>query len=57
MDDRMRLLLSKAADAYSDGSDPFATHWLAENNVTLDECVAMSEFISMSIKAVLKVKR
>lgn len=55
MTDRMNLLLEKAADAFADGSNPFEHHWLAENNVTLDECVAMTEYISAAIRAMVKV--
>lgn len=50
---RIPSLLSKAADAFSDGSDPFSLYWLEENKVTLDEAIIMQEFISQAIKGAL----
>lgn len=40
---RSIALLEAAADALQDGTDPFNTNWLAEHDVTLDECFTLSE--------------
>mgnify|MGYP001569458368 CR=1 FL=1 len=54
---RITYLLRKAADAFSDGTDPFSTDWLHEHAVTLTEAITMQEFISQVIKAALvKIK-
>jgi hypothetical protein len=50
---RITYLLKKAADTFSDGSDPFSLYWLEENKVTLDEAIVMQEFISQAIKGAL----
>lgn len=43
-------LLLKAAEALSHGADPFSSGFLTENNVTLDECMALSERIAILCK-------
>ena len=56
--ERLMMLVEKAADAFDEGSDPFAPHWLVEHNVTLDECIAMGEIIAKSIRlAMAAIKR
>ncbi len=42
---RMMELLEKAADAFEVQRDPFSIEWLTQNNVTLQECVDLSELI------------
>jgi hypothetical protein len=50
LSDRMVDLMSKAADALDELSDPFQTWWLSKNDVSLDECAALSEGIARLIK-------
>lgn len=49
-------LLEKAAKAFEEGQNPFASDWLTENNVTSDECFTLSEQISVLIKGYLASK-
>ena len=51
--DRLIELLEKAAKALEDGSDPFHTSFLSENQVTLDECYDLSLAISSAIDLML----
>lgn len=55
MKERIKTLLLKAADAFEDGSDPFAHHWLAANEVTLDEAIILSTSIAMLIRVNIAV--
>jgi hypothetical protein len=47
---RINALLAKAAQAFIDGNDPFSSGWLSENDVTLDECMSLSNQIGAIIK-------
>ena len=47
---RMDELLQLAAEKYDDHSDPFNTSFLVENDVTLDECMEMSEQVATAIR-------
>lgn len=49
---RMKDLLVKASACFSEGFSPFNNDWLSENQVTLDECMALSEMIGTIIKGV-----
>jgi len=49
---RMKDLLVKASACFSDGFSPFNNEWLSENEVTLDECMTLSELIGTVIKGV-----
>lgn len=42
---RMLELLEKAADAFTRNQNPFDVEWLTCNDVTLLECVDLSEWI------------
>jgi hypothetical protein len=42
---RMRDLLLKASRCFTDGYSPFNDEWLHENQVTLDECIDLSQVI------------
>jgi len=45
--------MKEAADAFAKGSDPFSGDWLAEHEVTLDECFSLSEKIAAVLKGYL----
>lgn len=47
---RINELLLAAADALDDGRDPFSTEWLSTNNVTADECFALSESMAVAVR-------
>jgi len=42
---RMLELLEKAADAFIRNTNPFDVEWMTQNDVTLQECVDLSELI------------
>ena len=42
---RMLELLEKAADAFIRNTNPFDVEWMTQHDVTLQECVDLSEFI------------
>ena len=42
---RMLELLEKAADAFIRNTNPFDVEWITQHDVTLQECVDLSEFI------------
>lgn len=42
---RMLELREKTADAFEVQRDPFSVEWLTQNNVTVQECVDLSELI------------
>ena len=46
---RMIELLEKA-DAFEVQRDPFSIEWLTQNNVTLQECVDLSELIGKILR-------
>lgn len=50
MSNRVTELLVAAADAFLDGSNPFADNWLAENEVTFNECMDLSDAIGVILK-------
>lgn len=54
---RSNKLLLGAAKALAEGENPFCTEWLTENEVTLDECFALSERIAIIIKGHLASRR
>lgn len=47
---RQRDLLRKAAESLENGGDPFATHFLATHNVTLDEAMALADHVAEAIR-------
>ncbi len=49
---RMLTLLNAAADTLDDGSDPFGQTFLADNEVTLDECMALSSMLALGARIV-----
>lgn len=51
---RQEQLLDAAAAAFEDCRDPFSHDWLAEHNVTLDECGDLSGVISTIIYGYLE---
>ena len=42
---RMLELLEKAANAFIRNTNPFDVEWMTQNDVTLQECVDLSELI------------
>lgn len=48
--ERSKELLRKAAEALEKGMSPFEHWFLSKNEVTLDECMTMSERIATIIK-------
>jgi hypothetical protein len=42
---RMLDLLEKAADAYMRNQNPFEVKWLNQHDITIQECVDLSELI------------
>ena len=50
LSERMTSLVKKAADEFERGADPFENWWLAENDVTLDECMALSSYVSIALR-------
>ena len=42
---RMLELLEKAADAFIRNTNPFDVEWMTQHDVTLQECVDLSELI------------
>lgn len=47
---RMNELLDEAAKAFREQTDPFSTEWLIKNEVTADECFALSDWIADCIE-------
>jgi hypothetical protein len=47
-------LLRAAAGALDEGTDPFATSWLVEHNVTLEQCFSLSELLAIGARIVAK---
>lgn len=47
---RMTKLLEQAADAFDDGRNPFGTEWLVEHDVTLEECMTLSQQIAVAVR-------
>lgn len=54
---RMDDLLGEAAEAFADGRDPFSTEWLSDHEVTLDECMALSDRIASVLRGYLAAPR
>ena len=54
---RMDQLLDQAAQALEDGTDPFNASWLAENDVTFDECMTLGETMALAIRVYRQVMR
>jgi hypothetical protein len=50
MPGRMTELMNKAADEFERGTNPFESWWLSENNVSLDECMALSESTAIALR-------
>lgn len=50
---RSNKLLLDAAKALEKGGDPFSHDWLVENEVTLDECMSLSERMAIILKGFL----
>jgi hypothetical protein len=44
---RTSKLLKAAADALDDGRDPLTNPFLADNEVTLDECYSLAEWLAV----------
>lgn len=47
---RATELLKAAAVALEDGNDPFHTNWLADNDVTFNECMDLSESLAIGAR-------
>jgi hypothetical protein len=47
MTERLVELLKEAGRALEEGTDPFASYWLSEHNVTLHEVYQLSAALSM----------
>jgi hypothetical protein len=45
-------LLRKAADALDDGRDPLANPFLADNDVTLDQCYSLAGQLAIGARVV-----
>lgn len=45
-------LLRKAADALDDGIDPFSGSFLRENNVSSDQCGALTDMLAIGARMV-----
>lgn len=54
---RLDGLLLKVAQAMENGADPFHHAFLVENEVTLDECMNLSERIAIICKGWLAAKK
>lgn len=48
---RMLELLEKAADAFIRNTNPFDVEWLTQHDVTLQECVDLSELIGRVLES------
>jgi hypothetical protein len=48
----MKFLLLEAAKCFDDGYSPFQSDWLSKNNVTLDECMSLSELTGTILRGV-----
>ena len=42
---RMLELLEKSADAFITNTNPFDVEWMTQHDVTLEECIDLSELI------------
>lgn len=52
---RATELLDAAADELERGSDPFHHAWLAEHDVTLDECMDLAEGLATAARIYLRL--
>ena len=48
---RMLELLEKAADAFISNTNPFDVEWITQHDVTLQECVDLSELIGQVLES------
>ena len=48
---RMLELLEKAADAFIRNTNPFDVEWMTQHDVTLQECVDLSELIGQVLES------
>ena len=48
---RMLELVEKAADAFIRNTNPFDVEWLTQHDVTLQECVDLSELIGRVLES------
>ena len=48
---RMLELLEKAADAFFRNTNPFDVEWMTQHDVTLQECVDLSELIGRVLES------
>ena len=55
MEERMKILLRKAAIEFERCSNPFSTEWLSENKVLASECRDLSSWIGTSITVMIGV--
>lgn len=56
MNERMKFLLTKAAEEMNDYRSPFADSFLSEHNVTLHEAFDMSELIAQCVMFVVDME-
>lgn len=49
MSNRKVYLLREAAEAFGEGIDPFHSGWLAEHQVTADECIDLSSNLGVIV--------
>ena len=47
---RATQILKDAADALEEGTDPFNPAWLAEHDVTFEECMNLGEELAMGAR-------
>lgn len=50
--ERMKKLLLEAALCFDNGYSPFNNDWLSKNEVTLEECMSLSDLIGTIIRGV-----
>ena len=48
---RMLELLENAADAFIRNTNPFDVEWMTQHDVTVQECVDLSEFIGQVLES------
>ena len=54
---RMIKLIDEAAKCFDDGYSPFETEWLSKHEVTLDECIALSNAIGIILHGYAKLSQ
>lgn len=50
LSERMKHLLTSAAQELDDGGDPFESGWLQREKVTLDECITVSGIMAFAMR-------